>query len=73
MIAETKKAVVGATAKTNIEQLKSYRQTFGESNRKILKRRIGETLLNLVTGNAEQNAWRLFDRLLHRLYEGGTI
>jgi len=71
-MSEIKMASSPKLAERNIEQSKSYRQTFGESRKKILKMRIGETLLCLAAGRAEPDGWQLFDRLLRQLYAGNT-
>jgi hypothetical protein len=67
MIAKIKKAVPARTAKSNIEQVKSYRQNSSESNI-ILKEFLGVLLLRLVSGQAQPDGWELLDGLLRRFY-----
>jgi hypothetical protein len=71
-IMKTKEAAASTAAIENIEQPKSYRQTPVES-RKILKSCIGETLLRLVTGPVEPDAWQNLELLMCQLYNRGAI
>lgn len=66
MIAETKNAAPARTAKSNIEQLKSYHK--GDNPSSHLKEKIGYLLFCLVIGNAQSDGKLRFDRLLRRYY-----
>jgi hypothetical protein len=58
-----KEATLAGVAKINFIQAKSYRRHFGES-RKILKMRIGETLLCLVAGIGQPDGWQQLEQLM---------
>jgi hypothetical protein len=63
----TKKADASTSAIKNIEQIKSYPKRDNQS-RPILRDLLGVLLLRLVTGQAEPEAWQIFDGLLRRFY-----
>jgi hypothetical protein len=68
---KTKEASLPKLARTNTEQIKSYRK--GDNQSSYLKGKIGEIMLCLVAGDTQPDTLQLFDRILRQLYEGGTI
>jgi hypothetical protein len=66
-MSENKKATVGAVARTNITQRKSYHKGDGQSSPN-LKEFLGVLLLRLVAGHLEPDDWLLFERMLRRYY-----
>jgi hypothetical protein len=69
---EKKKASALTLASRNSTQTKSYHRHFGES-RKILKMRIGETLLRLIAVDEQPDTWQQFDQFMRQLYAGGAV
>jgi hypothetical protein len=70
-MSEIKTATASTVARENIEQVTSYHKMDNPSSR--LKEKIGCLLLCLLTGNAQPSGWKIFDRLLRRLYAEGLI